>query len=383
MTIPLHVSREATPFERGLHFGRAQKAAVECSVRAYRKLFAASRGLTDPEILALGAAYRSALSAQHPELAIEIEGIASGAGQAAEELFALNARTEIIAGSFRPECSVVGFSGGQGESDAWIAQNWDWHMDLRAARVLWEVHPPSGPSFLTVTEAGILAKLGVNSAGLGVLLNLLSTETDGGTDGIPIHAALRLVLSTCHDVDEGRALLESLQFCASSAVSLVDSSGALVTLEVWPGGINAIEPASNGFLTHTNHFCRSIEPARDMVAEQYPDSVARQRCLDQRILHLTDQTHYTAATRLLRSHEGRPHSVCYHDADNPAYLERHESLLSLILLPAAQTVLFTDGSPCRNEYQTRRLLRASPISPQGSGTSIPSERVSGVPSSAE
>ena len=61
-----------------------------------------------------------------------------------------------------------------------LAQNWDWHPDLRASTVVWIVEHDDR-WFATLTEAGILAKIGLNSAGLGVCLNILRTTADGGT----------------------------------------------------------------------------------------------------------------------------------------------------------------------------------------------------------
>ena len=56
---------------------------------------------------------------------------------------------------------------------ALLAQNWDWHPDLSASTVIWIVeHDDSW--FATLTEAGILAKIGLNDAGLGVCLNILA-----------------------------------------------------------------------------------------------------------------------------------------------------------------------------------------------------------------
>ena len=61
----------------------------------------------------------------------------------------------------------------------------------------------------TLTEAGILGKIGLNDAGLGVCLNLLSTTADGGRDGTPIHVLLRQMLQSCRSVDDAIELLDA------------------------------------------------------------------------------------------------------------------------------------------------------------------------------
>ena len=67
--------------------------------------------------------------------------------------------------------------------------------------MIWVVETGSG-WFVTLCEAGTLAKIGLNDAGLGVCLNLLRSSEDGGHDGTPIHILLRQVLATCRSVDE-------------------------------------------------------------------------------------------------------------------------------------------------------------------------------------
>ena len=99
--------------------------------------------------------------------------MAAGAGVPLKALLALNARTEVMAGVGPTECSVVGAGG-------LLAQNWDWHPE--SATVIQIVEHDQG-WFVTLTEAGILAKIGLNDAGLGVCLNLLRTTADGGCSG--------------------------------------------------------------------------------------------------------------------------------------------------------------------------------------------------------
>lgn len=355
MSIPLHRSREGNPYDRGLAFGRAHKRAVAGSVAFYRRLFNASRGLGPTQILALGREYQRSLVKAHPQLAEEIEGIAEGAGEPTPYLYAVNARTEVLEGALQGECSVVGYGGAGRSAEPWIAQNWDWHPAAASSRVLWEVHLPGGLSFVTLTEAGILAKMGLNSAGFGVLLNLLATDLDGGTDGLPVHLAIRLLLSECVDADEASARLRALRFSASSALTLIDAGGGLATAEVWPRGVNFVEPSARGHLTHTNHFIGATPGARDLVRQRGTESLARKRVLDEAMDAAPEPPGPQAAPELLRSHEGWPLSVCCHDATNPVYTERGATLLSVVLQPQQRALRFSDGAPCTNEFQTYRI----------------------------
>jgi len=143
MTFAVHRSDEATAALRGEAFGRAMATEVQHTVAVYRRMFDERRVIVPGEL------------PPHEE----IDAIARGANTDPHVLRAVNARTELLNGA--DECSVQGAGG-------LLAQNWDWHPDLAASTVIWIVETPTS-WFATVTEAGILAKIGLNDVGLGSL----------------------------------------------------------------------------------------------------------------------------------------------------------------------------------------------------------------------
>ncbi|MGN6678474.1 MAG: C45 family autoproteolytic acyltransferase/hydrolase, partial [Streptosporangiaceae bacterium] len=101
-------SAPATPYERGLDFGSAHSAAIAATAARYADLFAATAG-RQVDALALGSDAMTAIRQFSAAAASEIVGIAEGAGLPAEQIAALNARTEILAAlhsSHRGECST-------------------------------------------------------------------------------------------------------------------------------------------------------------------------------------------------------------------------------------------------------------------------------------
>ena len=163
-----HVSRESGAAERGRAFGAAQRDAIAHTVAVYRRLLQESADHGPAAMLAAGAAVGETLGREAPQLVDELEGMAAGAGQDVRDLLAVNARTELLASA---ECSVLGRLDG---ADVVLAQTWDWHPDLAPSRVLWTVHHGDGAWFTTATEAGVLAKLGLNHHGVACALNLLT-----------------------------------------------------------------------------------------------------------------------------------------------------------------------------------------------------------------
>jgi len=296
----VHVSEEVTPRLRGEAFGSANADQVRHTVEVYRRLCDLSAG-----------GRVRASDDEHEEL----HGIATGAGVDVRELLAVNARTELTSG--RHECSVVG-------KGAILAQNWDWHPDLQESTVLWIVREDGG-WFATLTEAGMLAKIGMNDAGLGVCLNLLRCSEDGGLDGTPIHLLMRRTLA-CRSVPEAVELLTTARVSASSAVT-VATPGELATVELSPGGANVVRDG-----THTNHFLRP-PPAGDDVIE----SESSRPRLD--------------AIRSLPLREAlRSHPVCQHVDESEPWEDHTATLASVIMDLAARKLELAAGQPCTAPY---------------------------------
>src|SRR5690606_39251327 len=82
-----------------------------------------------------------------------------------------------------------------------LGQNWDWLLHCFDTVVVIEADQPDGPDYTTVVEAGLLAKTGMNSAGLGVAPNALVTRDDRGEPGIPFHVILRELLNARNVID--------------------------------------------------------------------------------------------------------------------------------------------------------------------------------------
>ena len=260
--------------ERGQQHGSKARARIERAIGNYARLFAYC-GIDWQRAQRLGAGYRDIVGALDPALLAEIEGIAAGAGRRVDEILALNARTEILPPSYPGEphpdrvriaaanlkagvpdwgeCTAVAVKPAQSASGATLlAQNWDWLGAQRSALVLLRVRGDDGASCLTLTEAGMLAKIGLNNHGFGVCLNIMRSADDGAHAGVPVHVLLRALLAR-EGVADAIAFAERLSFGASSNVLCADAAGETAALELSPRGLEVIRGA-DAALCHTNHF---------------------------------------------------------------------------------------------------------------------------------
>lgn len=292
-----------TARERGQQHGAQAKARIARSIATYSRLFAYC-GIDWPGAQRLGAGYREVIADLDPALLAEIEGIAAGAGRKVDEILALNARTEILPPSYpgnpHPDQAKIAAANVKGGVPDWgectsiavkpaqsttgttlLAQNWDWLGAQRAALVLLRVHGADGPSCLTLTEAGMLAKIGFNQRGFGVCLNILRSSDDGSRSGVPVHVLLRALLAQ-DSVADALAFASTLSFGASSNVLCADASGATAALEFSPRGLEVVHGAEAA-LCHTNHF---IAP----VAAKHQASLAPSLSTFPRLARITELT---------------------------------------------------------------------------------------------
>jgi isopenicillin-N N-acyltransferase-like protein len=264
--------------ERGQQHGAQAKARIARSIATYARLFAYC-GIDWQGAQRLGAAYRDLIGDLDAALLAEIEGIAAGAGRNINEILALNARTEILPPSYPGEphpdqhriaaanvkigvpdwgeCTSVAVKPENSTTGTTLlAQNWDWLGAQRAALVLLRVRGADGASCLTLTEAGMLAKIGLNDRGFGVCLNILRSSDDGSRAGVPVHVLLRALLAR-DSVADAVAFASKLSFGASSNVLCADTSGDTAALEFSPRGLEVVRGA-DAALCHTNHFLAPV-----------------------------------------------------------------------------------------------------------------------------
>jgi isopenicillin-N N-acyltransferase-like protein len=293
----------ASAHERGQIYGQEAKGRIQHSVITYARLFAAC-GIDWASACERAMRFEPVIEQVDADLMAELRGMAQGSGQSLGSLMALNCRTEILPPTFftdEPqlahaalaanraaglpdwladapwdgalkdgECTAMGVTAAASRTgQAWLAQNWDWMGRQREALVLLHTQGPSGQSITTLTEAGMLAKIGINQSGFALGLNILRSKRDGSRLGVPVHVLLRHLLD-CRSVARARERLHALQtelglgFGAASNVPCADAEGQAACFEVSPAGWAEVTP-TQGVVVHTNHFvCESL------LAEQAP-----------------------------------------------------------------------------------------------------------------
>jgi isopenicillin-N N-acyltransferase like protein len=341
-------SPAAAPRERGEHFGAANASEISVTLERYRELFDAVAA-APVALRPLGEEALDAIARFSPVAEDEIRGIAGGAGLEPWQVAALNARTEILArlgGSGRGECStVVDLRGGGSPS---TIQTWDWRDGFDTGWLAWTIEYPDGRAVHTVTEYGILAKIGVSSRGLGVHMNILQHARDGGHIGVPVHILARTVLERAPDAGAAVALIGPAETSASTVLTIVgasDAGVAAVGAELSPDGPRYVLPDREGLYLHTNHFLDPRLAAGDQAPRLGPDSYLRLDVL-RRALATAPAGGADGLRARLADHSAGAGSVCCHPDPNAPLEDRWATLATVSLDVPAGELIVRPGGPC-------------------------------------
>ena len=191
---------------------------MRLSVQAYQQAFAHYAGWDWPTVRREAARFEAPIGKFRPAYLEEMRGIADGAGLDLTDVLAINVRTEVMYAAkarqaprelrLPPSAAPSPSSPPPASRSVTLGQNWDWLLHAAQTLVVLEARQDDGPDFVTVVEAGLLAKTGMNAAGLGLVTNALVTDADVGEPGLPYHVLLRAVLD-CDTVTDALEVLQA------------------------------------------------------------------------------------------------------------------------------------------------------------------------------
>jgi isopenicillin-N N-acyltransferase-like protein len=368
MTSTQHVRVEGTSYQRGRQYGQQAAARVHQSVQAYQQVFAHFAGWDWATVRREAARFEVPIGAFRPAYLEEMRGIAGGAGLDLADVLAINVRTEVMYSAkarlaplayktFPSECTAFARVPAPGQPGAaLIGQNWDWLLHSAQTLVVLEVRQDDGPDFVTVVEAGLLAKTGMNAAGLGLVTNALVTDADLGEPGLPYHVLLRALLD-CSTVAEALRVLAAGPRSSSANYLITHASGAAVNVEAAPGDFTRLYPLfpEDGVLRHTNHFLApdiGPGPVTDLALWAMRSTLVRL----QRLRAATTASSLDDFGTVLADHADYPYSICAHPdpAEHPC--EQGATIASVLMDLTAREIWLAAGNPCQTPYEQLKII---------------------------
>ncbi|KAH7028866.1 acyl-coenzyme A:6-aminopenicillanic acid acyl-transferase-domain-containing protein [Microdochium trichocladiopsis] len=388
----LQVFCSGTPYEIGQHHGRKAHAQVRSSLSFYTGLFAKACSLSWLGVRGEAQSYLEHLERSCPRYVEEMRGVADGVNAASAgdqngahdnaldllDIVALNVRSEIVFGLFTDHsngvngkgrvqdppmdgCTSVGLVAGDDAAPGhtYLAQNWDWFVGQRENLIVLHISSSNSekslPDIIMVTEAGIIGKIGFNSAGVGICQNAIRARgVDVASGRLPVHLAMRRVLESWSCSEAVQALTAT--GVAGSVYLLVgdghDESRRVSGIEctstsVKEIGLSPPSPDSAvNMLAHTNHLL--LEHAGVDEPSWLADSDPRV----QRIQRLVDQMHKQGQKTQAKQYSEKLFELFKDEEGYPMSINRREigqstseTLFTIVMDLTAKKALVTFGRP--------------------------------------
>ena len=276
-----------SPYERGRQYGRQAASRIRKGIAHYSAQLE-RLNLDRNGVASLVRAYTPIIEAFDPTHLQEMDGIAAGAELDLADVVLLNARTEILKLAEKPAlraaladgCTAVAVMPEAAADNVLIhAQNWDWKAECVETAVVLHVHRDDGPDILTFTEAGGLARSGMNSAGIGITANYLQSDRDYRNIGVPLALIRRKVLQEAHLAHAMQAVHATQKSAANNMMvsgSRADGAAIAIDFECAPDEAFQVHP-ERGLLVHANHFVSPVAlvKLRDTGLPSSPCSIYR------------------------------------------------------------------------------------------------------------
>ncbi|PZV36385.1 C45 family autoproteolytic acyltransferase/hydolase [Mesorhizobium kowhaii] len=345
------------PFSRGQQYGRAARERIARSVRIYsQRLLAMSYAWNDVREIVRG--FVPTVEEFAPDYLEEMRGIADGAGCSFEEIVLVNARTEILeigrkatAREAPDGCTGVIVMPEMARDGALIhAQNWDWLPECAQTGVVLMIRTDDGPDILTFTEAGGLARSGLNSAGLAITANYLESDRDYDRPGIPLPFIRRKFLESQH-LAQGIKTVATTPKSGSNNMMLSTAAGFAIDFECAPDESFPILP-ERGVLAHANHWTSpaALSKLRDTGIANVPESYYRDYRVRERLGSRGGGLAVEDVKDALFDRFGEPFSVCR--PWRPEFPGSISETVAMIVMQPARGLMEVAPAPARNRHFT-------------------------------
>jgi isopenicillin-N N-acyltransferase-like protein len=343
---------EGEAYERGRQHGARVAVALRQNAEVYLQLIEFHGGLGREVALEAASQFGPIIETHAPDLWLEMQGIAAGAGCDLVQVLLINARSELMrhmgectALAAAPEVTLRG--------QTLLGQNWDWYTAFEAEPILLHIRQPGKPEILTLTEPGQVGKIGMNSAGLGVCLNFLSHADRGA--GVPVHVILRQMLGSAH---LGEAIREAYRVPRGGAANilLAHAEGEIIDLELTAANEDYVY-GDSGWLVHANHYESPRLRGGDTGVTTSMSTQARAARARRLVSAAAVRGDVSLDTlrAIFGDHAYGAYAICRHAVADEPPLQRSATLASVMMDLGTREMHLASGQPCQHDYQVLTL----------------------------
>jgi len=280
------IDLSGSPRERGRIHGKVAADRLRRGAKMYAESLLKS-GVDWAELERRAEALVPSIEKFDPTYIEEMRGIAEGANEPFAAVVLMNARTEMVAAARQeqeakqvPDGCTAALALPEASADGVLlhGQNWDWRAECAETGVLLRIHRDDGPDILTFTEAGGLARSGLNSAGIGLTANALQCDRDYKCGpGIPLPFIRRKVLESAYLANAVHTIMSTPKL-GSNHMAVSHCGGEAFGFECAPDDTFWIAP-DRGVYVHANHWIADSARAqvKDTGLAETPCSIYRDK----------------------------------------------------------------------------------------------------------
>ncbi|MCZ6633359.1 MAG: C45 family autoproteolytic acyltransferase/hydrolase [bacterium] len=347
-----------SPRERGRAHGEAFRETIRTLLDAhFEDLENGVEPLTKARAIEISGSYLEPAENYAPDLVAEARGIAEGADAPFEEILALNAFLDLydhLSNAFiKGGCTTLMAPGEIDGTGAVIGQNYDLHTIFAPAAVVIKIVGEACPDALVYTSAGMLGCAGLNSEGIGVVINNLVPADSG--PGVPYPFVIRGILASERIGDAIDAVVANPRASGMNYV-LCDRNGEIYDLETTAREYEVTCPFE-GPMAHTNHYLADrLKPLERRQWNQRGQSILRWGRATRRLLAceradaaafreiLTDKVNYPVG--ICRSNEVLGEGAC------------GQTICGIVIEPPEGRIWMTRGPTGEYEWAEYRLFES-------------------------
>lgn len=356
-----------TPRERGRSYGSQARDRVHKTLAHYRAQVGKME-LAAADIAAIVRLITPAVERFDPNYLEEMRGIAEGAGVAFEDIFLVNARTEILKIAARPDlrakllgdapdgCTAITVMPSATRDRELIhAQNWDWKVECSETGVVLRILNENGPSILTYTEAGMMARSGFNSTGVAITGNNLESSIDYSQTGVPLPMIRRKALE-CTNVAQAMHVVYTTPKTASNNMAVSHVDGTAINFECAPSETFLLHP-ENDLLVHSNHWLSPVAlgKLKDTGVAMSPCSLYRHTRVRELLAPQIGSITPGAVKKALLDDRHTPWSVCRPPRLDPSRNIHTATVSTVVMQPRAGVMEVANLAAVNPEFTIYRL----------------------------
>ena len=336
-----------TFYEIGKQYGIACHDSLTSSINTLFRDISMFQKVSKEDIIATAKKYLPLVESFDPELIEMLKGQAEGAGVPFDEVFTLRCKLEL--GMYYQRistlCTSFAVTGNATEGGKTIiGQTYDLTPGITIDLV--KTKFASGMEQLSLVFAGGGAgELPLNSAGLGMALNVMISPTEEQLLNVPCACVVPKAMRQKRIGDAlgvicgaGRSILY---------YAFASGEGDIIGIETRPDDYNVMQPERD-ILIHTNHYLTERFKRGDKTfGFMEGDSYIR----IQRLKRLMEKHYGELNVKLMgdffTDHTDYPRAICKH---TDMGVQFGETLAAVIMVPEDRIMYATYGQPCQYEY---------------------------------